>query len=367
MYDSIIRGIPSDTIEKRVNRRPDEVRAFPNSQTGKTLPWIERPTIEVDLDRPIDLSYRQAFPEALASSRALLEFIKTQIPRAARFLAYLVRLRTVNRFHREIVNLAKLVDADWRDVTLANITYDLVVAQMGCSTIALPTPRGPVIARNMDWSPEDLLARASYSLRCMMDGRLKFVSAGWPGATGVVTGLSAGGFAVALNAVPCPRGISKIGYPVLLHLRRVLEDAANFDAALRLLTRQRLAAPALFTLIGVTNNQRVVIERMPTQFALRWGEPDEALLVTNHFRILSPIAADPGQTLLQTSCPRFSALCEFFSGTRANRTVTDEELLYVLSDARVMQNITAQHVIMRPRDQQIRLFVPRHLLSDVEL
>ena len=329
------------------------------------LAWIERPTIDVELDQAIDLSFRHLFPEALASSRDLLEFIKRQVPPVARFLAYLVRVRTANRFHREIVSLAKLVEADWRDVTVANITYDLVVSQMGCSTIALPTAEGPVVARNMDWSPEDILARASYLIRCTSGGRLRFWSAGWPGATGIVTGLSARGFAVVLNAVQYPGCFSKLGYPVLLHLRRVIEASSDFDSALRVLTRQRLAASALFTLVGDSNDRRVVIERTPTQFALRWAKPEEALLATNHFRALSPASSNAGMSFERTNCSRFSALCRFFNESTAGRAVADDELLYALSDPQVIQSITAQHIIMRPSSGQIRLFVPRRLLANL--
>ncbi len=78
-------------------------------------------------------------------------------------IAQLARLRTCNRFHREIVAMARLAEVDWRQLMLANLSYDLVLAFMGCSTIALPTAEGPVLARNMDWWPEDLLARASYA------------------------------------------------------------------------------------------------------------------------------------------------------------------------------------------------------------
>jgi hypothetical protein len=331
------------------------------------LPWIERPTIDVDLDRAIDLSYRDTYPEALAASRELLAYIRSEIPPAARYLAYLVRLRTANRFHREIVDLARLVEADWRDVVLANISYDVMVAQFGCSTVALPTPDGPVIARNMDWAPEDLLARASYLIRCTSGGSLKFFNAGWPGATGIVTGLSARGFAVVLNAVSCPEGTCKTGYPVLLHLRRVVEGARDFASALQMLSKQRLASPALITLVGITNEQRVVIERTPTKHALRWSKSDEPLLTTNHYRLMSQPVGDEESANDQTTCTRFDALCTFFANYRANRAIGDEELLYVLSDPRVIQGITAQHVIMRPRSSQVRLFVPRRFLSAKQL
>ena len=76
---------------------------------------------------------------------------------------------------------------------------------LGCSTAVLPTPDCPVDARNMDWWPEGPLARASYLIRCTDGPDWKFTSAGFPGATGVVSGLSSRGLADILNAVTTPQ------------------------------------------------------------------------------------------------------------------------------------------------------------------
>ena len=202
-------------------------------------PWVERPTITLDLARvrrsqPPDLP-----PDAIASSKALLGEVMASIPPKARFLAYLLALRTGNRFGREFQAAAQLIHGDPRDIALANLSYDLVVGALGCSTVVLPTPDGPVVARNMDWWPEGPLARASYVIRYTEGDTWKFSSAGFPGAVGVVTGLSARGFAVILNAVTTPDPVCKTGYPVLLHLPRVLEYAAGFDDAVAILSKQR--------------------------------------------------------------------------------------------------------------------------------
>src|SRR2546421_1162934 len=212
------------------------------------VPWIEPRTLELDLALPTEQLCSSLPEEAILAGRRLLAGVLREIPAKARLLAHWARLRTANRFQREAAAMARCTGADWRDIMLANISYDLALAYLGCSTIALPTRDGPVVARNMDWWPEDLLAQCSYLLRYCRGKDFQFAHAGWPGSIGVVTGLSARGFAVVLNAVRAPEPVSKIGYPVLLHLRRVLEDARDFDEALRLLSEQRLAAPALFTL-----------------------------------------------------------------------------------------------------------------------
>jgi hypothetical protein len=328
------------------------------------LPWVERPTLQLDLTLPPDQRYAQVPPEAVRAGRTLLAAIMREIPASAKLLADLVRLRTSNRFHAEAVGLARHVGADWREIVLANISYDLLLSSLGCSTVALPTPRGPVLARNMDWWPEDLLAQASYLVYCRRGNEFVFANAGWPGSIGIVSGLSARGFAVVLNAVLSPDPPSKLGYPALLHLRRVLEDARDFNDALRMVTD--LPVGGLITLVGTENNQRVVVERTPKRHALRWPKGDEPLVVTNDYRLLArPESRDELETC-RTTCSRYDACSEFFSSHTADRDVDDTELLYRLSDPRVIQTITAQHVILRPREQSARLFVPRRLVESAK-
>ena len=134
------------------------------------IPWISRPTLDIELGQSAaDIAIPK---EAITAARRLLASIKEQILPRAYVLAQLARLRTCNRFHREIVAMARLAEVDWRQLMLANLSYDLVLAFLGCSTIALPTAEGPVLARNMDWWPEDLLARASYLIRYRENGKV---------------------------------------------------------------------------------------------------------------------------------------------------------------------------------------------------
>jgi hypothetical protein len=183
------------------------------------LPWQECPHISA----PLHGDYRRVVLDEglLAAARRLLATIQKEIPFYTRPLAYAVHARTMGRFLREARSVARRAGSSWCDITLANLMYDVVVARFGCSTVALATRDGPLLARNMDWWPEDLLARASCHLNYEATGVWRFTSAAWPGGIGVVTGLSRNGFAVALNAVIAPERFDVRGYPVLYFLRRV--------------------------------------------------------------------------------------------------------------------------------------------------
>ena len=328
-------------------------------------PWVECKSIDINLDLPWNEAIRDVPAEQLAASRRLLEAIAaagTTIP--APFVQQTVRERTGKRFDAEIQAWAAAAGVDAALLALANVSYDLLLALFGCSTMALATPSGPVLARNMDWFPEAPLARASCQIRYSGRTGLKFIAASWAGATGIVTGMSARGFAIALNAVSAPESGTASGYPVLLHLRRTLEDAASFGRACDMLASEPLLSPALFTIVGTTNHERAVIERSYSRHALRTPVGDAPLVATNDYRrLFAPQESDLNE-LTRTTCHRYDALSATLAAGTPIRERTDEELLDLLTDPRVKQTITAQHVIARPAIGQMRTFVPRELVED---
>src|SRR5262249_60787490 len=125
-------------------------------------PWVERPTITLDLAHVRTGTLPDLPAEAVARTRDLFAEVMATVPRKARLLAYWVALRTRNRFGREFRAAARVIGADPRDVVVANLSYDLVVGALGCPTVVLPTARGPVVARHMDWGPEQPPARGRY-------------------------------------------------------------------------------------------------------------------------------------------------------------------------------------------------------------
>ena len=150
----------------------------------------------------------------------------------------------------------------------------------------------------------------------------------------------------------------------MLHLRRVLEDANSFDEALEMLSKTKLATSGLITLVGTENHQRVVVERSPTKFALRWAENDsQPLVTTNDYRLLYKPETRDSMEIYQTTCRRFDHLCGHFANHCPTTEVTDAQLLYVLTDDHILQGITAQHILMRPQRGEIQMFVPRRLLE----
>ena len=329
--------------------------------------WVSCPSYGVDLDRPLEERFDVMDDGMIDRAKALLGTIQAETPPAALKLASLFNARTRWRFNREVKAIGRHAGIDWRWLMFANVSYDLVLTYMACSTVALPTPDGPVLARNMDWQPEDKLAAASCVIRYARGGRLRWAIAGWPGSVGVVSGLSGRGFAVVINAVLSRQRSARTGYPVLLFLRTVLEDAGGFDEAVAMLARKKLFTSALLTVVGTENDQRVCIERTPTRAEQRWGKPGEPLVTTNHYRKLDD-EGRPGRDpetarFFESTGGRYEGLYRLGEQTLSAGEVSTEALLYALIDGDVVQENTAQHVILKPSAQCIELFVPRRLVE----
>jgi hypothetical protein len=334
-----------------------------SSESGRPLPpaVAECPAAVIDLDALAHVRYPGLPASLLAAGRALLNVVEPRPEPGLLPLADLVEERTAGRFAAEFRGWAAAVGVDPRELILANVSYDLFAASLGCSAAALATAEGPVLARNMDWWPEEALARASVVLTHARGGRTVFANAGWPGSVGAVTGLSAAGFAVSLNAASGLEPPDPAGYPVLLHLRRTLEDAGGFAEAVEMLSRERLAASGLFTVVGRENAERAVVERSPTRSAVRRPVGDEPLICTNDYRRLGVPAAtdaDDARGLFRSACWRFDALLGGCRTLDPRRPATDAELLRLLAGPPVAQQITAQHVILRPRSGTARMWVP---------
>ncbi len=364
-------GADGLTGDRSTDERAGEV-------ASSRAPWADAPTVRLDGDLPPAERFRQLPADSLDRCRELIADLRTHLPTGAGGLALAVNARTKGRWRAEAEALAGLLDTTWAEVLVANCTYDLALSGFACSAAALATPGGPVLARNMDWSPAGPLARASLLVETRYregpgGSPLTVWNAGWPGGIGAVTGQSSRGFALALNAVAVDGAPDLLGCPALLFLRRVLTVARDFADAVVRIRRERLVCGAIVTVVGTTNAERVVVERTPRRSGVIWGEGTEPLVATNHLRVLN----GGGETGDEEPSDRGSSLDSLEGDVIGNShgrlaalhvgaprgEVSDGGCFYALTEPDVVQSCTAQHVICRPSEGAVRLAVPRALLT----
>ena len=258
-------------------------------------------------------------------------------------------------FLREATAVAAQLDVRVEDVLAGNLHYDVLKVLLGCTAFAVETPEGPLHARNLDWWTEDRVL-ADTSLVCRFEGAAAgpFTTVGWPGFLGAFSGVAPGRFAVTLNAV-LSADRPHYGLPVVILLRRVLEEEPDFEAAVERLSTTEIVSDCLLLVTGVAPGERVVLERTPTRCAARWPAGDAPLQVTNDYRVLDAPVGEGGGAIVATSCGRYERIAELLE-TDPPRTF--DHALAHLSDDGVRMAITVQQMAFRAATGEMKLAIP---------
>ena len=314
-------------------------------------------TLFVDLSRPPEDRWKLN-AEQVHQAHELLRSYKTDLGLQTNVASFLIEAAKefVSPEHwSEMAALAGSLNVPIDDVVLGNFYYDALKVVLGCTAFAVETANGILHARNLDWWTESE-ALARYSCICRFNGGPAgpFTTIGWPGFTGVFSGIAPGRFAVTLNAVlsfdpPQP------AMPVVLLLRTVLETATSFNEALDLLCTAPIPCECLLLLSGVQSGEIAVIERTPTRHAVRNSESG-FICVTNDYKLLSANPDGPKTQLQVTSCRRFDRVHELF---RLQRPSSPDACLSWLDDPGVRMNITVQQMVFNAGTDDIRLEIPR--------
>ena len=221
--------------------------------------------------------------------------------------------------------------------------YDLIKPLMGCTAFAIDTPEGPLHARNLDWWTDDrLLQRASVLCRFVGGPAGEFVTIGWPGFIGAFSGMAPGRFAITLNSVLSEEP-AQVAMPVVLLIRRVLEETTTFDAAVARLAETVIPCDCLLLVSGTQPGEFCVIERSPTQHAIRRGASG-SVAVANDF-LQMDLAGIPTGEIQATSCARFDRITERLQEAPPDVTAC----LDLLSDDAIAMDITVQQMAFRAR------------------
>ena len=255
----------------------------------------------------------------------------------------------------ELESLSHLLHLPISDVVLCNFYYDAIKVVLGCTAFAVDTADGVLHARNLDWWTDSAIL-SKYTTICRFVGGPagEFTTIGWPGFTGAFSGIAPGRFAITLNAVLSLEPLIP-SMPVVLLLRRVLEEAKSFDEALTILSGTALTCDCLLLLTGIRPGEYAVIERTPSRSAIRRGASG-FVCVTNDYLQLPASGALPTTELLATSCQRFNRVDHLVS---EERPVNAADCFSYLSDPAVKMGITVQQMVFQASTGQHWVRLPK--------
>ncbi len=215
----------------------------------------------------------EAFPEAalrlLDAGRRThsTTFLRIADPLSRRWV-----FRTEAPYAEEIRTVARSIRKP--GVWALNMSFE-----WGCTTGVGPDEVGrPRMVRILDWCMEGLGQNLVVAQQKGPAGG--FYNLTWPGFVGVISGVAPGRFAIAINQAPMRRrGLPRLadwalnrmkvnasrGMPPPLLVRRIFEEAKDFETAERMLRETELCVPVIFTISGVKPGEGRVIERTETE------------------------------------------------------------------------------------------------------
>lgn len=204
-------------------------------------------------------------------------------------LAGKLLLRNLSADHRtELLAAIKASGLDADSVIVANTMLELR-RMGGCSTLIVGKHRsktgGVLFGRNFDFPPLGILDKYGLVTVYRPKGKHAFVSVGFPGLLGVISGMNDAGLCVATLDVYGAKDGSPMfdptGRPMMFTFRRVLEECKTVKQAHALLKKSK--ATTWMNLAVADANGGTVFELTPKSVVPR--DPDHDLLAcTNHFR-----------------------------------------------------------------------------------
>jgi hypothetical protein len=245
------------------------------------------------------------------------------------------------------------------DIGHAMSQYMLV----GCSSFAawggMSADGELVVGRNFDFYMGDDFARHKIVTFCRPQAGHPFVSIGWAGMIGVLSGMNDKGLTVTINAAKGPVPLSA-ATPISILAREILQHAATIGEALEIACRRDTFVSESLLVASARDGRAAIIEKTPRKTAL-YESGGEYLVCTNHYQS-AELAGDEHnlENLARTDSPcRFARLEEL---TAANAPLTPQAAVAMLRDQRgeggtdigvgndcsVNQSIAHHSVVFRP-------------------
>jgi hypothetical protein len=188
---------------------------------------------------------------------------------------------------QELESGVKATNLD-RDMFIAANTMFDIKKVLGCSTLIVEPQRsatkGILFGRNLDFPTLGYLNEYSLVIVCRPEGKHAFAAVGFPGCIGVLSGMNDAGLTLAVLEV-YSAGDNSVkfdaeGTPYALCFRRLLEECATVDEALKLLKSMKRTTRLNLAICDPKGG--AVFEITPKTVAVRRSE-NGICPCTNHF------------------------------------------------------------------------------------
>jgi predicted choloylglycine hydrolase len=192
---------------------------------------------------------------------------------------------------------------------IGNTLADIYRGGFACSSLIVESERsatkGPLFGRNLDFYTLGMLDKYNLVTVHRPSGKHAFVSIGFPGLFGCLSGMNDAGLALAVHEVFMSHDRAPMfnpkGVPYTLAFRRILEECTNIEEAEKLL--RSIERTTMLNLAVCDRDHSAVLEMTPKNVIARHGSGG-ICVCTNHFR--SPeLAVD-----FLTSCHRYQILSQ---------------------------------------------------------
>ena len=231
----------------------------------------------------------------------------------------------------------------------------------GCSAfVVMPQQSatdGMLFGRNFDFPPFGVLDKLGCVKVVHPEGKHKFLSIGFPGLIGVVSGMNDAGLSVATLDVYASNDKSKMfdphGVQLALTFRRILEECKTVDEAYDLLASVKRTT--WMNLVVCDRDTAKVFEITPKNIGVR--DPNQGCLAcTNHFR------TDKLSVEKAKECDRFQKLTKR-AGAEKHTLADVQAALHSVHQG----PLTIQTMIFEPATLKVHLVMGTGPISDKPL